>query len=212
MIDAFRPPRVRAAIFVFLIGTLMPARSFAEMPDTGAIVDYSFKGFTLGLEIGLAVGYLSTGNHYADREWRKVVLGMGIGAVAGITGGIFIAAADYASRGSPLGYYILRDTNYGTLVGAAMGAVIGTLLWINDGTSRDLLRGVSYGTLFGGVVGIVYGIIEGKNASPRSRGRYGGRGEGGDRYDRRRNDYDDDWRLSFAPSPGGLAAGVSKHF
>jgi hypothetical protein len=210
MIDAFRPPRLRAALFIFLIGTFIPARSFAEMPDTGAIVDYSFKGFTLGLEIGLAVGYLSTGNHYADREWRKVLLGMGIGAVAGITAGVFIAAADYSTRGSPMGYYILRDTNYGTLVGAAMGAVVGTLLWINDGSSRDLLRGLSYGTLFGAIVGITYGIIEGKNASPRSR-RYNG---GGDRYERddRRRDYDDDWRLSFAPAPNGIAVGVSRYF
>ncbi|MET0391369.1 MAG: hypothetical protein ABW321_35675 [Polyangiales bacterium] len=206
MIYALKRARLRAALFVFLVGTLVPSKSFADMPDAGAILDYGFKGFTLGLELGLAVGYLSTGDHYSEREWRKLVLGMGIGALAGMTAGVFIAAADYSSHGAPLGYYILRDTNYATLVGAAFGAVVGTLLWINDGTSRDLMRGISYGVLFGAVVGIVYGIIEGKNASPRDHRRR--------RYDR---DYDrDEWRYSFMPVPVGtslgVAASVSKTF
>jgi hypothetical protein len=124
------------------------------------LIDYSFKGFTLGVEAGLAVGYLATGSRYRQDEWRTLVVGMGVGAFAGITAGIFIAAADYSSRGSSVGYYILRDTNYGTLIGAAMGAVVGGLVWMDDGLPRDLLRGTAYGMLFGGVAGITYGLIE----------------------------------------------------
>jgi hypothetical protein len=201
MIYASKSARLYAASLVFLLCSLFPARSFAEMPDADAMIDYSFKGFTLGVEFGLSVGYLATGERYREREWRTLVLGMGIGAFAGVTAGIFISAADYAGRGSSVGYYILRDTNYGTLIGAAMGAVVGALFWLDDGLPRDLLRGTAYGMLFGGVAGITYGIIESRNAKPRF-------------YRRRNRDRDDydDWRLSVAPGPSGGMVGVSKHF
>jgi len=192
-----RPARLCAASFVFLLCTLVPVRSFADMPDAGAVIDYSFKGFTLGVEVGLSVGYLMTGEVYREREWTKLVLGMGIGAFAGVTAGIFIAAGDYAGRGSPVGYYILRDTNYGTLIGAAMGAVVGALFWLDDGLPRDLLQGTAYGMLFGGVAGITYGIIESRNAPPRR--------------SRRWRDTDD-WRFSMAPGPGGGMMAVGKRF
>jgi MFS family permease len=194
--------RMYLASLGFLLCTLVPVRSYAEMPDADAMIDYSFKGFTLGIEIGLSVGYLTTGQRYRSQEWRSLVVGMGVGAFAGITAGIFISAADYSSnRGSSVGYYILRDTNYGTLIGAAMGAVVGALFWLNDGLPRDLLRGTAYGMLFGGVAGITYGIIESRNASPR----------GIRRRDRDHDSYDD-WRYSFVPYLDGGMVGVSKHF
>jgi len=195
MVYTSKRARLYAASIVFLLCSLVPARSFAEMPDAGALIDYSFKGFTLGVEAGLAVGYLATGSRYRQDEWRTLVVGMGIGAFAGITAGIFIAAADYSSRGSSVGYYILRDTNYGTLIGAAMGAVVGGLFWLDDGLPRDLLRGTAYGMLFGGVAGITYGIIESRNAPRRSNRHYG-----------------EDWRFSMAPGPNGGMLGVTKKF
>ena len=186
-----------AALFAFALSTLAPSRTQAAAPDVGALVDYGFKGFTLGLEVGLAVGYLSTGDKYESREWRKVVLGMGIGALAGMTTGMLIAIADYSGRGVPVGYYVLRDANYGTWFGAAIGAIVGMLLWVDDGHPRDVVRGAAYGTLFGAVAGVAFGIIEGRSASP-VRG------------------YGNEWRFSLAPtdtvrSPG-VAAVVAKRF
>lgn len=193
--------RLYAASIGFLLCTLIPVRSYAEMPDADALIDYSFKGFTLGVEIGLSAGYLATGNVYREHEWKSLVVGMGVGAFIGITAGIFIAAADYSStRGSMVGYYILRDTNYGTLIGAAVGAVVGALFWLDDGLPRDLLRGTAYGMLFGGVAGITYGIIESRNTRSH-------------RIRRRDRDIDyDDWRYSLAPTYGGAMVAVSKRF
>lgn len=188
-----------AALIAFALSTLAPARTHAAAPDTGALVDYGFKGFTLGLETGLAVGYLSTGDRWERPEWRKVVLGMGIGALAGMTVGMIISVADYGERAVPVGYYVLRDANYGTWIGAAMGAIVGMLLWVDDGHPRDVVRGAAYGTLFGAVAGIAFGIIEGKSATP----------ERGYRYDY-------DWSFSVAPTDSvrspGVAAVVGRRF
>ena len=185
------------ALLALSLSALAPARTHAAMPDTGALVDYGFKGFTLGLETGLAVGYLATGDRWEQREWRTIVLGMGIGALSGMTVGVMISVADYTGRGVPVGYYVLRDANYGTWIGAAMGTIVGMLLWLDDGHPRDAVRGAAYGTLFGAVAGIAYGIIDGKNAAP-SRG------------------YGNEWRFSMAPTDGmrspGLAAVLAKRF
>jgi hypothetical protein len=190
MIHALKSVRRRLALFAFVVATLSPARSFAAMPDAATMLDYGFRGFTLGLEGGLAVGYLSTGDRYQDREWRKLVFGAGIGALAGLTTGFIIAVADVTSNSVPVGYYVLRDATYGSLLGALMGAVVGMLLWVDDGEPRDMLQGASYGVLFGAVAGIAYGIVEANNATSPGR-RYGG-----------------EWRVSLAPMGTGRAAGM----
>jgi|GEM_PF-3927143 len=184
-----------ALVVSIALGAMAPAKSRAAMPDADIYFDYGFKGFTLGAELGLSVGYLSAGRFEQD-EWRKLVIGAGVGALAGIATGILIAIADVTSGSVPVGYYVLRDAGYGTWIGAAVGALVGVLLWIDDGGTRDVLQGAAYGSLFGAVAGMAFGIIEGKNSAPPSR-----------RY------YDDDWRYSFAPVPGGGVAGmVAKRF
>lgn len=178
------------------LGAIAPAKSRAAMPDADAFFDYGFKGFTIGAELGLSVGYLSAGNRYEQDEWRKLVLGVGIGALAGIATGIFIAVADVTSGSVPVGYYVLRAAGYGVWIGAVVGALVGGLLWIDDGQPRDLIQGAAYGSLFGAVAGMAFGIVEGKNATPPARRYYG-----------------DDWRFSVSPLPGsGLAGMVSKRF
>jgi hypothetical protein len=178
------------------LGALAPAKSRAAMPDADIYFDYGFKGFTLGAELGLSVGYLSAGSRFEQHEWRKLVLGAGIGALAGVVTSVFIAIADVTSGSVPVGYYILRDAGYGAWIGAAVGALVGVLLWIDDGGPRDVIQGAAYGSLFGAVAGMAFGIVEGKNTAPPSR-----------RY------YHDDWRYSFSPLPGGGVAGmVAKRF
>jgi hypothetical protein len=185
-----------ALVVSIALGAVAPAKSRAAMPDADILIDYGFKGFTLGAELGLSVGYLSAGDRFEEHEWRKLVLGVGVGALAGLATGIFIAVADVSSGSVPIGYYVLRDAGYGAWIGAAVGAMVGGLLWIDDGRPRDMLQGAAYGSLFGAVAGMAFGIIEGKNTAPPTR-----------RY------YDDDWRFSVAPLPAsGLAASVAKRF
>jgi hypothetical protein len=154
------------AAFVFAASTFSPAHSRADMPDATSLVDYGFKGFTLGLELGLAVGYLTTGPQWEQGEWKTVVLGAGIGALGGMTAGIVVAVADSTSHGVPAGYYLIRDAGYGVLLGATMGAVIGVLLWVDDGTSKDVLMGAAWGGVIGAGAGLLYGVIESANARP----------------------------------------------
>jgi hypothetical protein len=185
-----------ALVVSVALGALAPAKSQAAMPDADIIFDYGFKGLTIGAELGLSIGYLSAGSRYEEHEWRKLVLGVGVGALAGLATGIIVAVADVTSGSVPVGYYVLRDAGYGTWIGAAIGGIVGALLWVDDGRPRDFIQGAAYGSLFGAVAGLAYGIIEGKNATPPSR-----------RY------YEDDWRFSVSPLPAsGLAAMVAKRF
>jgi hypothetical protein len=190
-----------AAVLSLLLGAVSPTTTQAAPPDANILFDYGFKGFTLGAEVGLSIGYLSAGNRFEEHEWRKLVVGVGIGALAGLASGIVVALADTSTNAVPVGYYMLRDAGYGTWIGAAVGALVGALLWIDDGRPRDLIQGAAYGTLFGAVAGLAFGIVEGKYSTAPSH-----------RY------YDDDWRYSVSPLPSsrstadGLAVSVAKRF
>jgi hypothetical protein len=190
-----------AAALAFAATALPPASSRADMPDAGSLVDYGFKGFTLGLELGLAVGYITTGPKWQQSEWKNLVIGMGVGALSGMTTGIVIAVADSTADGVPGGYYLLRDAGYGTLLGATMGGVVGMLFWVDDGSSKDVLQGAAWGSIFGAGAGLVYGVIEAAHAKPRGRDGWG-------------DDEDalleigHDVRVSVAPGLGGMSAVV----
>jgi hypothetical protein len=114
-----------------------------------------------------------------------------------------VAVADSGSAGAPMGYYVLRDAGYGAIIGAIMGAFTGSLLWVANGTSKDVLKGAAFGTLLGAAAGIGYGVLEGKNgtaAQPAQTGYHLGNG----------------MRLHVAPATGaggmGLAAQLSGRF
>ncbi|HEY2733192.1 MAG TPA: hypothetical protein VGI70_04370 [Polyangiales bacterium] len=164
------PAFTRHGVLAFLLSmaaaTVLPARAKAAMPDPSMLVDYGFRGFGVGLELGLAVGYISTGPRYQTNEWRKLVLGMGVGALIGMTSGLVLAVADSTGPGVPVGFYVLRDSGYGTLFGAAVGALVGVLLWVDEGSPKSVLMGAAFGTIFGAVAGIAYGVIESMNVGP----------------------------------------------
>jgi hypothetical protein len=152
---------------------LLPAAASAQESrgssmDSVSLLSYGFRGFWTGAELGLAAGYLTTGSHYESREWRKLVLGLGIGAVIGVGAGITLALID-ANEGAPgTGWYVLRDMGYASLLGALTGAAIGALFLVGSGHPKDVLVGLSVGTLIGAGVGAVFGVIEGA-ASRRHR-------------------------------------------
>jgi hypothetical protein len=193
MTCALSSTRLRLCLWLLIASALLPPRASAEMPDAASLFDYGWKGFTVGAELGLAVGYISTGSVYEKNEWRMLVVGLGVGALAGMSTGIVVAVADASSSGSPMGYFVLRDAGYGTLLGAIMGAVTGSLLWVASGTSKDVLKGAAFGTLFGASAGIGYGILEGKQGTASHPIEAGYRL--GDRLR---------LTLSPAPAPGGI--------
>jgi hypothetical protein len=135
-----------------------------------SIVSYAFNGLWTGAEIGLAVGYLATGSTYESHEWRDLVLGLGIGGLSGLALGISLGIVDSSSDPPPIGHYVLRDMGYGVFLGAVAGALVGALVWVDNGSSKDVLIGLSYGAIFGAAAGVVFGLIEGNHARGRAPG------------------------------------------
>ncbi len=149
-----------------------PARGRAQertrsTTDAVSLLSYGFRGFWTGAELGLAVGYLSTGRRYESREWRKLVLGAGIGAVAGVGTGLALAMVDAADGAPGTGWFVLRDMGYASMLGTLTGAAVGALFWAGSGHAKDVLIGLSIGTLAGAAVGVVFGVIEGAGSRRR---------------------------------------------
>jgi hypothetical protein len=143
-----------------LLWSADPQRCHAE-DDTPSIVGYAFEGMGTGLATGLAIGYLSTGHEWKSNEWRKLVWGTAIGGLAGLGSGLLLGVADAASgRPRSYGFYMVRDSNYGFSVGAVAGGIIGALIWVGDGTGKDLLRGLAWGTVIGAGTGLLLGVLE----------------------------------------------------
>ena len=186
---------------LLLAAVMAPARASAEMPDAATLFDYGFKGFTVGAEMGLSVGYIVTGPVYEHEEWRTLVVGMGMGALLGVGTGIFVAITDHSGSGARTGYAMLRDAGYGAVLGAIMGALTGSLLWVAHGSAKDVLKGAAYGTLLGSAAGAAYGLLDSRREPELPSVPMGYRlGEG--------------WALSVAPSPAtsGIVATVRGRF
>jgi hypothetical protein len=138
------------------------ATSTCRAEEAPSIVGYGFEGLGTGAAMGLGVGYLSTGPRFESGEWKKLVYGTAIGALSGLGVGLLLGIVDAGtSRGRGVGFYMVRDSNYGVSVGFIVGGIIGVLKWIGDGTGKDLLRGLAWGTVIGGGAGFLVGIIEG---------------------------------------------------
>jgi hypothetical protein len=148
------------ALAALLLWSADPQRCRAE-DDAPSIVGYAFEGMGTGLATGLAIGYLSSGHEWKSNEWRKLAWGTAIGGLAGLGTGLVLGVVD-ASSGRPrsYGFYMVRDSNYGFSVGAVAGGIIGALLWLGDGTGKDLLRGLAWGTVIGAGSGLLLGVLE----------------------------------------------------
>jgi hypothetical protein len=162
------------AIVALVAALSAPAACFAQdnnpppVDEGPSMFNYGLRGFWTGAEVGLAAGFLATGTHYTSGEWRKLVLGAGIGAVLGVGGGITLAVVDTTASRPRSGWFVLRDMGYGSMLGALTGAAVGALFWVDHGRPKNVLTGAAVGTLTGAAVGIVFGLIEGMN-SPRRR-------------------------------------------
>jgi hypothetical protein len=176
--------RLALPSLVLVAALCVPASGSAQDKDSErssgmdgvSMLSYGFRGFWTGAELGLATGYLTTGRHFEHGEWRKLVLGAGIGAVMGVGAGIALALVD-AREGEPgTGFYVLRDMGYASLLGALTGAAVGALFLVGSGHPKDVLVGLSIGTLIGAGVGIAFGVIEGTNSRRHRDARRAARG------------------------------------
>jgi len=140
-----------------------PNRCFAEEDSTPSILGYALEGFGTGIAVGFASGYLATGPKFEGGEWRTLLWGGGIGALTGLGIGVILGIVDASTvpNGRGVGFYIMRDSNYGYTVGALAGTVVGALIWAGGGVSKDLLLGLAWGTVIGAGAGIIMGVIEG---------------------------------------------------
>jgi hypothetical protein len=135
--------------------------------DTPSIVAYAFDGFWTGAQIGLATGYLATGREWESREWRKLVFGAGVGALAGVGVGLTLGVVDVGND-TKTGHFILRDMGYGVGLGGVVGVAVGALFLIDSGRPKNLLTGAAIGTLIGAGAGVAFGIFEGAHAHSES--------------------------------------------
>jgi hypothetical protein len=152
-------------LFCFLAmataGVAAPARAHAGEQEPPSIINYGVSGFWTGAQIGLASGYLATGRDYESREWRKLVFGAGVGALAGTGLGLTLGIVDVGNPTPGTGWLALRDTGYGIGLGALAGTATGALFLINSGNPKNLVTGAAIGSLIGGGVGAAVGIIQG---------------------------------------------------
>lgn len=170
--SASRPEalRHRGAFVTSLFGALVvscllanPAPCSAEGEEPPSVFGYALSGFGTGAATGFAIGYLATGPKWESDEWRTLLWGGGIGALTGMGIGIVLGVVDAGTTpaGRGVGFYVMRDSNYGLLVGAAAGLVIGSLYWAGGGTSKDVLIGGCWGTVIGAGSGMILGVVEG---------------------------------------------------
>ncbi len=138
-------------------------RGFGPNPDPApSVFAYGFRGFGIGLPVGLATGYLITRDgDWDNTEWLGLAYGAGVGAIGGSVIGLGIGFYDLAQSRPGVGMVVLRDTWYGVALGAAIGLVAGGLAVASNGDWESLAYGAAWGTVIGAPVGAVIGIIEG---------------------------------------------------
>lgn len=151
-----------AASFV-AVAAPQPCSAQEDAGETPSILGYAFEGFGTGIATGFAAGYLSTGPKFESREWRKLLIGGGVGALSGLGVGLVLGIVDASTvpDGRGVGFYMIRDSNYGYAVGGLAGGVIGALIWAGGGVAKDVLQGLAWGTVIGAGTGLVLGIVEG---------------------------------------------------
>lgn len=148
---------------ILLFATSASAQSKPEPPYTPSTFEYGFDGFFLGGAAGLGAGYLAArSGGWEKDDWRALVYGAGIGALAGGALGLGLGISDMASETPGRGYFILRDGGYGLSFGAVAGGIAGAIAAASAKKAERILLGASIGALAGTAVGVVLGIVEGQ--------------------------------------------------
>jgi hypothetical protein len=164
------PSTIRSLLLICaLLGALLaPKRASADGyfgPDPNyspSVFSYAFDGFWVGALVGTAGGYLVVrGEDFHGPEWRPLVMGAGIGALAGAGTGLTLGFIDLAAQRPGVGGVVLRDMFYGTAFGVVVGALTGALVMIKTDDVEHIALGAAAGTIAGAGLGMVVGFIEG---------------------------------------------------
>lgn len=169
---AYRRTHSARARLCLLIGALLffaPAIGSAQVAvatavpekEPPSIFESGYQGLIAGTAVGAAGGYLlSRKDEWQREDWRKVGLGMGIGALTGAGLGIILGISDRA--GAPGARYVARDLYLGAGFGVLLGAIGGSISAIVKKDEEHVLFGASIGVIAGAGLGIITGIIEGQ--------------------------------------------------
>jgi len=141
----------------------------ARAEDRPSVFAFAYQGLVVGAGAGLAAGYLfarEDGLHSSD--WKPLVYGIGIGALAGAGVGLTLGVVDAAQDKPGRARYVVRDMAYGEGFGAVVGLIAGGLTALSTKKGEHVLLGASIGVLSGAVLGAVFGVIEGGHASSQA--------------------------------------------
>lgn len=169
-----------ALVFVAAVAQTQTAQAagyYGPNPDYApSVFTYGFRGLTLGSLVGLSGGYLvARHDGFEGDDWKPLVYGVGIGALAGGGLGLTLGFVDLADDQPGMGNIALRDMVYGAGFGALVGAITGGLVVIKSGDAEHILFGAAIGTLAGTAVGLAVGLFEGRRITTSPRHRYPGK-------------------------------------
>jgi hypothetical protein len=156
--------RLQVGTIVFALASTICATAVAA-PDTSApppsVFETGMNGFGMGLTAGLAGGYLvARSDGFTSRDWRPLVAGAGIGALAGGVLGLSLAIYDNNSAVRGRGFLVMRGMGKGGVFGAVAGGIIGGLAALGTDNPEHILFGAAIGTLAGSALGLVVGTFE----------------------------------------------------
>ena len=127
------------------------------------IFDNAYQGLLVGGLAGTATGYFfARQDGWKSSDWKPLVLGAGIGAIAGSAIGLTLGIVDMAQDKPHRHGYVMRDGLLGAGFGAVVGGLAGGLAAISTKHGENILLGSSIGVLSGTVLGMTLGIIEGQ--------------------------------------------------
>jgi hypothetical protein len=150
-----------SCILAFALTCVPTARAVEAQPPT--VFDGAYQGLLVGGTAGLATGYLfaRSGGWNSSSDWKPLVYGAGIGALAGATVGLTLGIVDMAQRRPGRNGYVMRDGLYGAGLGAVLGGIAGGLAALSSKKGEHILLGGSIGILSGTCLGMGVGAVEG---------------------------------------------------
>ncbi len=139
--------------------TCVPTSRAGETQQPPTVFDGAYQGLLVGGTAGLATGYLFA--RRSSTEWKPLVYGVGIGALAGASVGLTLGIVDMAQRRPGRNGYVMRDGLYGAGLGAVLGGIAGGLAALSSKKGEHILLGGSIGILSGTCLGMGVGAVEG---------------------------------------------------
>src|SRR5690242_12113428 len=120
--------RLLVGTTVLALATTLSATA-AAAPDTSApppsVFETGMNGFGMGLTAGIAGGYLvARSDGFSSRDWRPLVAGAGVGALAGGVLGLSLAIYDNNAPVRGRGFLVMRGMVKGGLFGAVAGGIV----------------------------------------------------------------------------------------